>query len=705
YHGWVLAYDAATLTLKGVFNDTPNALSGSPSDGGIWQSGGRLAADAQGNIFFETGNGAFDETLDANGLPANGDYGDSFVKLVVDPSTTSSNQNINGWGLKVSDYFTPRNELALSQADEDLGSGGVLLLPSAVGSATHPNLLVGAGKQGLIYLIDRDNMGKFDPNADHVVQEVSGQIGGAFDTPSYFNNSIYYGATGDSVKAFSIANGSATLSSTPTSHSPDSFGFPGTTVTISANGTSNGIVWAIDHGSNQLRAYNAGNLATELFTVSLSSSIKFNLPTVADGEVFVPTGNSLILFGGAPAAASNLSATTISASEIDLAWTRNSTDENGFKIMRSTDNVNFTLVTTAAAETTSFADKSGLSPNTQYFYKVVATNAVGDAAASNTANATTQNGIPPAPTGLSATATKTQVTLTWAAATGATSYNVYRGTSPSGEGATAFKTGLTTTSLVDTAVTSGTKYYYQVTAVNSFGESARSAEVVGHTLTPDEAFVQELYGDFLGRTGSMAELDAWVAALPSAGRSGVANTIVRSAESLTRVVDGFYTRFLNRTPSASEAAFWVNGITHNGLTGEQVIDSFLSSAEFAARANTLIGGANADTNFVKALYSLVLNRTPAASEVNFWMGQLPTLGRGGVAALFVNSAESRGGEVRTFYGDPTLSPLPWQSYLPNLLHRSAAPAASEINGWINSGADFLSVEVFFASTMEFYNNG
>ena len=120
-----------------------------------------------------------------------------------------------------------------------------------------------------------------------------------------------------------------------------------TTVTISANGTSNGIIWAIDHGSNQLRAYNAADLSKELFTVALSSTIKFNVPTVADGEVFVPTSNSLILFGGAPAAASNLSATAISATEIDLTWTRNSTDESGFKIMRSTDNVTFTLVTTA----------------------------------------------------------------------------------------------------------------------------------------------------------------------------------------------------------------------------------------------------------------------------------------------------------------------------------------------------------------------
>jgi hypothetical protein len=297
------------------------------------------------------------------------------------------------------------------------------------------------------------------------------------------------------------------------------------------------------------------------------------------------------------------------------------------------------------------------------------------------------------------------VTLNWTASATATSYNVYRGTSPGGEGTTAFKTGITTTSFTDTSVTPGTTFYYKVTAVNSFGESPRSAVVVAHTLTADEAFVQELYADFLNRSGTIAELDGWVAALPGIGRSGVANSIIRSKEALTIVVDGFYSRYLNRTPSASEASFWVNGMINSGLTGEQVIDAFLASSEFTARANSLIGGSNADNNFVKALYSLVLNRTPATSEVNFWVAQVPTLGRAMVGLYFLNSGESRNGEVRTFYGDSTLSPLPWESYLPNLLHRKSAPAASEINSWVNSSMDFLSIEVAFASTMEFYNDG
>jgi hypothetical protein len=225
-------------------------------------------------------------------------------------------------------------------------------------------------------------------------------------------------------------------------------------------------------------------------------------------------------------------------------------------------------------------------------------------------------------------------------------------------------------------------------------------------LTADEAFVQALYIDFLGRTGALNELDAWVAVLPTIGRVGAANGVDRSTESLTRLVDGFYSRFLNRTASAAEAAGWVHGMAQ-GLTAVQVIDAFLASPEFAARADTLFGASNPDDSFVRALYSLVLNRpngSTSSSEINGWIAALPKLGRAGVAMGFVNSAESRTGEVRTFYGDTTLSPLPYQPYLPNLLHRSAAPSAGEVNGWVASSFDFLSIEVFFAASPEFYGN-
>src|SRR5262249_56426293 len=119
------------------------------------------------------GKGTFDSTLNANGFPVNGDYGDSFVKLAVDPNSNQNNQNINGWGLKVADYCTPFDEANLNNGDLDLGSGAPMVLPDSVGSAAHPHLLVGSGKEGRIYLIDRDNMGHFDPNTDHVVEETN----------------------------------------------------------------------------------------------------------------------------------------------------------------------------------------------------------------------------------------------------------------------------------------------------------------------------------------------------------------------------------------------------------------------------------------------------------------------------------------------------------------------------------------------------
>jgi hypothetical protein len=305
YHGWVLGYSAATLQLTAVFNTTPNG-----GLGGIWQSGGRLAVDAAGNLYFETGNGTFDTTLNGNGMPVNGDYGDSFVKLAVDPSSTPTMQNQNGWGLKAVDYFTPFDQSSLDSADLDLGSGGPVLLPDSGGSAAHPHLLVGAGKEGRIYLIDRDNMGHFNAGSDQIVQETSnGTISGSFDTPAFFNGSLYYvggsniGNPNDVGKTFSIS--SATLNATPTTKGPDTYSYPGSTPSISANGIINGVVWDLDTGTNQLRAYAAASYATELYTSAqaagnrdaLGSVIKFSLATVANGHVYVGNADSLVVYG------------------------------------------------------------------------------------------------------------------------------------------------------------------------------------------------------------------------------------------------------------------------------------------------------------------------------------------------------------------------------------------------------------------------
>jgi len=295
YHGWILGVDAQKMTTVAAFNDTPNG-----TEGGIWQSGGSIASDADGNLYLSTGNGTFDSTLDANGFPASGDYGDSVIKLAPDPASGPNNQNGNGWGLKVVDYFSPYNTQDLNTQDLDLGASAPVLLPDSAGSAAHPHLLLTGSKAGTIYLIDRDNMGKFNPQADEVVQEQTG-VGATFSPPSYFDGNFYVSASGV-LKSFSISNGAF---SGPTAKSSDPYNNPKSALSVSADGSENGIVWGIEHTTNQLRAYDATNVGNELYTSDqasdgrdqLGTAIKFSVPTVADGQVFVGTSDSLVTYG------------------------------------------------------------------------------------------------------------------------------------------------------------------------------------------------------------------------------------------------------------------------------------------------------------------------------------------------------------------------------------------------------------------------
>jgi hypothetical protein len=413
YHGWVLGFKASTLALNAVLNTTPNG-----GLGGIWQGGGRVAADTAGNLYFETGNGSFNNGTLPGTFPSDGNYGDSFVKLSIDTVHNSpTNQNINGWGLQVADFFTPFDQQNLNNGDLDLGSGGPALLPDSVGSTAHPHLMVGAGKEGRIYLIDRDNMGKFDVNTDHVVQETNNTtITGSFDTPAYYNGQIYYvggsniGNPNDVGKTFSISAGQ--LSTSPTSQGPDSYAYPGDTPSISANGATNGIVWAVDTGTSQLRAYNATGFNTELYTTAqaagnrdafVGSAVKFAAPSVADGEVYVGTSSALMVYGliqaatQPPAAPSNLVATAVSGSQISLTWKDNSVlpnTANGFDIEQSTDGgQTFTQVATASAGTTTYT-VGGLQTSTTYTFRMRAFNNIGNSAYSDNAGATTTSQAP-----------------------------------------------------------------------------------------------------------------------------------------------------------------------------------------------------------------------------------------------------------------------------------------------------------------------
>lgn len=288
YTSWMMAYSADTLKQTSVLNLVPNG-----SDGGIWMSGTAPAADTAGNIYFIIGNGTFDTTLNTSGFPSQGDCGNCYVKVSSAVPFT------------LLDYFTPSNTVAESNSDEDLGSGGPLLLPDvtdASGKTRH--LAVGSGKDGIIYVLDRDNMGKFNATQNSIYQQISGQLaGGEFAKPSYFNGSVYYGAVGDAIKAFPIASGK--LATTPSSQTAIQFAYPGATPAISANGTNNGIVWAVENGSPAvLHAYDATNLATELYNSNQATGgrdqfggNKFITAMIANGKVFVGTPNSVAVFG------------------------------------------------------------------------------------------------------------------------------------------------------------------------------------------------------------------------------------------------------------------------------------------------------------------------------------------------------------------------------------------------------------------------
>jgi hypothetical protein len=290
YTGWIMGFDQSTLAQVSVLNVTPNG-----NEGSVWMSGAGLAADATGNIFLLDANGSFDSTLDAKGFPSQGDFGNAFLKI------STVNQK-----LAIADYFEMFNQGAENGSDEDLGSGGALVLPDLTdGSGQTRHLAVGAGKDSNIYVVDRDAMGKFNPSKNNVYQELQGALSGSvFSMPAYFNNTVYYGAVGDSIKAFAINN--AMLAGAPASQTGNAFGYPGATPSISANGTSNAILWAAENGGAAvLHAYDATNLSHELYNSNQASGgrdqfgagNKFITPMITNGKVYVGTTNGIGVFG------------------------------------------------------------------------------------------------------------------------------------------------------------------------------------------------------------------------------------------------------------------------------------------------------------------------------------------------------------------------------------------------------------------------
>jgi hypothetical protein len=298
YAGWIIAYNEGDLSPAAVLNTDPDGIPSTSGSSGntIWQSGNAPAADANGNIYVATGNGPFDTNL-TGGFPTHPDFGDSVLKI----SPT----------LSVADYFTPFDQANDAANDLDLGSGGPMVVDIADSHQTVHHLLVQSGKDTNLYVLNRDNLGKFNPSTtkpnSNIYQFMPGGIpGGAWSSPAYFNGSVYYGGigsggTGSPLLRFQF-NSQAFLNQA-SSQTSTFFGYPGATPTISSSGNSNGIVWAYENTSGSqavLHAYDATNLATELYNssnVSIGGAVTFGVPTVCNGKVFVGTSNSIAAFG------------------------------------------------------------------------------------------------------------------------------------------------------------------------------------------------------------------------------------------------------------------------------------------------------------------------------------------------------------------------------------------------------------------------
>ncbi len=449
YNGWIIGYNESSQTQT-VLNLTPNG-----GDGAIWMSGAGPAADAGGNLYFLMANGTFDTTLNSNGFPSDGDYGNAFMNL----STTS--------GLAVADYFTMDNTVSESNGDEDLGSGGAMLLPTLNDALGNPHeLAVGAGKDGNAYVVDRNNMGKFNMSSNAVYQEFA-LGGGVYSSPAWFNNSLYYGAVGQQIQAFPYSGGSFGPASFRTSVS-GGFGFPAATPSISANGSASGIVWAVKTGSPAvLYAFDASNL-NELYDStqaansrdSFGAGITFPTPTVFDGKVYVGTTTGVAIFGLLHCSYTlTFSVTSSTTGNIAVStgagcsWSVSNDSDfititSGFS-GTGPGTVDFELTAYEGASRTGIVFIAGQA----LAIRQGGTNSL--AAPSNPSPANGSEGALVNPT------------LSWTAASGATSYDVYFGTTPNPP----LVTNTASASYAPGILSPGITYYWMVVAKNSGGTS------------------------------------------------------------------------------------------------------------------------------------------------------------------------------------------------------------------------------------------
>ena len=546
-HGWLLGYNATTLGLAAAFNTTPNG-----GEGNIWSGGGGISVDAQGSLYVTVGNGSFDGShgsdptknaggpgpitgLNGLGFPAQGDYGDSLLRLVPDPTSTPSHPNINGWGLKVADYFTPNQEAYLDAADLDFGSHQVVLLPPSAGSPAHPNLAVVAGKEGTLYLLDLNNLGRFGTTTDNVVQELKGAFAISFTSPAVFNGAFYYAPSGGHLERFTVAN--AAFVPVAGAVSPDTFVYRGAPSSISSNGTGDGIVWALDFQTNQLRAYDATNPANELYTSAQAANGRdalpgnvttFSTPTIVNGKVYVATNSGLVGFGVLPP-----------GPILPLAPNPTPFGAHNPDIQTAEVTGLYNLILGRAPDAPSLA------------YWVAALKA----------------GYP-----LQQFSSYLLHSAEYDTHLVAAYYRSYLDVNPSVAEINAW-VGLIQRGLTAEQVT----YYFMTTP--DF-----------NALHPDNAsFVQALYQDFLGRPAAPFEVSAWNSVLTSGTTRGQA---VLGFEHYTLSqqyqVEGLYSVLLARPADPAGLAFYVNAM-QGGLSIVDIASFFAISFEFQARAAATVG--------------------------------------------------------------------------------------------------------------------
>jgi hypothetical protein len=284
-NGWLIGYNEVTLLQQGVYCVTPNG-----SLGAIWMSTAGPAVDSSGFVYVTTGNGTFDANSGGS------DYSMSALKL-----------NVTGSNPVVADYFAPFNESNQSNHDLDVSSGGIMVLPDQTGTVTHEAIF--AYKTGDIFVLNRDNMGKIGSRSNNVVQQISGAKSGYWSSPAYWNENVYLLGVGGPLTQYTMTNGR--LPASPTHTGPTAYTYPGATVSISANGTTNAIVWAIETqgqvqggGPSVLHAYDATTVATELYNSNQAgtrdvpgASVKFSVPTVANGKVYIGTQTDVDVYG------------------------------------------------------------------------------------------------------------------------------------------------------------------------------------------------------------------------------------------------------------------------------------------------------------------------------------------------------------------------------------------------------------------------